>query len=91
MAEHRQHAELPRGDVVLFGQFFIKHGRAGIEQPHKETEALFELQRTRGVLRTMRVNAVNSIRKAQDRFEQLRKPRIDVVLAQDVTVLDTLL
>jgi hypothetical protein len=26
LAGHRQHAELPRGDVVLFGQLFMKHG-----------------------------------------------------------------
>jgi hypothetical protein len=32
-----------------------------------------------------------SLRKAQDRFEQFRKPCIDVVLAQHVAVLDTLL
>lgn len=32
-----------------------------------------------------------SLRKAQDRFEQFRKPCIDVLLAQDIAVFDTLL
>src|SRR5436190_18942729 len=41
--------------------------------------------------RDMNSERMPSVRKAQDRLEQFRKPRIDVLLARHVAVMNTLL